>query len=50
MRFSKGYSKPVFLVAAVVLALLFVLVFWSSAGNLMDKGFQTAFGLAEGYP
>ena len=50
MAFKKGYSKPVFIVAAVVLAMLFVLVFWSSAGNLLEQGFKSAFSLADGYP
>lgn len=50
MELQKGYSKPVFLVASVVLVFMFILVYWASASSGIQGGVESAFNLASNFP
>lgn len=42
---SKGFGKQIYLVGAVVLALIFVLAIWSSISPFLESAFDTVFSL-----
>lgn len=49
MASRKGFDKPIFLVVSIVLALLFVLAYWTSTSEFMQGAFDSAFSMATGF-
>lgn len=46
---SKGFSNQIHLVVAVVIAMVFALVFWSATSGSMQEAFDSVFGMATGF-
>jgi hypothetical protein len=45
----KGFSHQINLVVAVVIAMVFALIYWSAASGSMQEAFDAVFGMATGF-
>ena len=49
MKSRKGFDKPIWLVVSIVMAMIFILAYWSSTSGFMQNAFDSAFSMATGF-